>query len=140
MKNTINKYIKNALLIGFLSFSLIACEKDEGEEGELDIHFKTEAGYTHADATIASGSEVKIGIEAETEKAKDPIIRFNISESTNGEADTTVYMENLEDTDFSYDHTFTLNDSVSGNTHLYTFTVTNRDGINAQKSLIITVK
>lgn len=123
-----------------MSTLFIACEKDEGEEGELDIKFKTEAGYTHKDVTLASGTEVKIGIEAETEKAKDPIIRFNISESINGGEDSTVYMENLEDQDFEHDYSFTLSDTVSGNTHLYTFTVTNRDGINAQQFLTITVE
>lgn len=132
--------IKNIVLISSIIVMFTACKEDEGEDGELSLKFKTEAGYTSSDATVETGTKVKIGIEAETEKAKDPIIKFNISESVNGGKDSTVHSEGLEDQDFEYDYEFTLADSVQGNTHMYTFTVTNRDGINAQKSIVITVK
>lgn len=133
------KIIKYLMVFSLLSIVFVACEK-ENEEEELDIAFKTGSEYTSADVTLASGSTGKIGIEAETEKKKDPIIKFNISESINGGSSSTVYSQDLEDTEFEYDYAYMLEDTVSGNTHKYTFTVTNRDGINKQKSLTITVQ
>lgn len=132
---------KTLIIFSLFSIAFISCKKDEEEDSgnELSIKFKTEAGYTFSDATLPGGTPVKIGIEAETEKAKDPIIKFNISESVNGGASSTVYSEDLETTDYEYDYNFTL-DSVSGNIHKYTFTITNRDGINKQTDLTITVQ
>lgn len=124
-----------ALSIGFFT----SCKKEDEDE-ELKLEFKTGSGYTSSNATIASGTAVKIGVKGETEKAKDPIIKFNISESVNGGSNTTVYSKDLEDTEYEYDYNFTLSDTVSGNTHTYTFTITNRDGKNEQKSLTLTVQ
>lgn len=133
--------IKNSLLVLSI-FTLIfsSCKKEENEEEELDMKFKTEAGYTFSDATLPSGTDVKIGIEAETENEKDPLIKFNISESINGGTANTVYSEDLDNKEYEYDYSFTMNDTVSSNTHEYIFTVTNRDGLNAQKRLTITVQ
>ncbi|HPE56578.1 MAG TPA: hypothetical protein P5514_09300 [Bacteroidales bacterium] len=128
------------LVIGIISLVVTSCKKDEEDEGEeLKISFKTSAGYTYADATLPGGTAIKVGIEAETEKAQDPIIKFNISESVNGATPTTVYSEDLENTTYEYDYNFTLN-TVSGNEHKYTFTITNRDGLNEQKSITFTVE
>ena len=137
-----NKYkiMKSLLLLGIFALIFTDCKKEEDEGDELKINFKTEAGYTASDATLPKGSQVKIGVEAETEKATDPIIKFNISESVNNGANATVYSEDLSNTDYEYDYEFSLDDSVPGNTHTYTFTITNRDGINAQKNLTVTVE
>jgi len=135
MKNT----IKALLFLSIFSILFISCEK-ENEEGELNISFKTAAGYVYSDATLASETAVKIGIEAETSKATDPIIKFNISESVNGGTPTTVYSQDLESANFTYDYAFTLSDATTGNTHKYTFTITNRDGINKQAALTITIQ
>ncbi|MCF8278609.1 MAG: hypothetical protein K9J17_17910 [Flavobacteriales bacterium] len=133
-----NSIFRTMLFVGIVSTALVSCDKeDEGDE--LHIGFKSTVGYTFQDGTAASGATVTIGIEAETEKAKDPIIRFNISESVNGGAAATVYTEDLEATDYEYDYAFAM-DSVSGNTHAYTFTITNRDGLNKQASLTLTVE
>lgn len=132
------KYFTLALMI-LASISFTACEKEEDELDELDIEFKMDAGYTFADATLAAGTEVKVGIEAETEKAKDPIIRFTVSDAVNGAASATVYTENLDNTDYEHDYIFTLQGD-SGDTHLLTFTITNRDGLVKQTSLTITVQ
>lgn len=130
--------IKNFLAIAFLATTIIACDKeDEGEE--LDIHFKSGAEYVSTNSTLAGGSSIKVGIEASTEKKKDPIIKFNISQSVNGAANTTVYSESLETTDYNHDETFEL-DTISGTTYKYTFTITNRDGKNAQETLVVEVE
>ena len=131
---------KTIILIGVVSVLFTACKKEEEDPAnEMKINFKTGTGYTFADATLAGGTAILVGIDAETEKAQDPIIKFNISESVNGGASSTVYSEDVETTAYEYDYNFTL-DTVKGNVHKYTFTVTNRDGINAQKDLTFTVE
>ncbi len=130
--------IKSILVMSMMTLVFTSCEKEDGE-GELHIAFKSGATYTSEDKALPAGTVVTIGVEAETEKAKDPIIRFNISESVDGAAASTVYTENLETTDYQHDYTFTL-DSISGTQHKFTFTVTNRDGFNAQKSLTVSVQ
>lgn len=130
--------IKSILVMSMMTLVFTSCEKEDGE-GELKIFFKTGTAYTSEDVALPPGTEVTIGIETETEKEKDPIIRFNISESVDGGAASTVYTENLETTDYQHDYTFTL-DSISGTQHRFTFTVTNRDGFNVQKSLTVSVQ
>ena len=135
--------MKKAILF-FCTLSLSAmflasCSKeDEGEE--LRLSFKTGGSYVSADTTIADGTTILIGVEGETEKAKDPIIKFNITESVNGALGSTIYTEDLEDTEYEYDLSYTLDDATSGNTHDLTFTITNRDGLNDQVSLTVTVQ
>lgn len=132
------KIIRNFLAIALIATTIISCEKeDEGKE--LKIELKSGEGYTSASGMVDGGAAIKIGIEAETEKKKDPIIKFNISESINGGTASTVYTTDLETTDYEYDYNLTM-DTVSGNVHKYTFTITNRDGFNAQESIVLTVK
>lgn len=135
---TINSIFKTMFALALLSSVLVSCEKED-EEDELHIMFKTTAGYTFADATLAADSAIVIGIESETEKAKDPIIRFNISESVNGGANSTIYTEDMEAATYEHDQSFVM-DSVSGSVHVYTFTITNRDGKIKQASLTLTVQ
>lgn len=130
--------LTNSLVIAAFSLLIFSCEK-EGE-GELSISLKSQKGYLSTDTVIATGSAIRLGIIAETIKDKDPIIRFNISESLNNGANTTLYSEDVETTRYEHDFDFTLKDSISGNRHRYTFTITNKDGINAQEYLSITVQ
>ncbi len=129
--------IKNFLAITLIAIALVACESDESEE--LDIRFKSGTEYVSASTTLPAGSVFTVGIEAETEKKKDPIIKFNISESVDGGANATVYSEDLETVEYEHDQTFTL-DTISGSKHTYTFTITNRDGFNAQETLVVEVE
>ena len=134
MKTTIKAF----LILSLFAFTFNSC-KEEDEENELHLEFKTGTGYTYADATVAGGSAIKIGVEGETEKANDPIISFNISESVAGGTAATVHQQTLNDTDFDYDYLDTLG-TTSGETHKYIFTITNRDGINKQVDLTVTVQ
>ncbi|MCB0819693.1 MAG: hypothetical protein KDC13_03650 [Bacteroidetes bacterium] len=129
------------LLCSIILFSSVfsSCKKED-EENELQINFKTATGYTFSDMGINSGESFKIGVDCSTEKKKDPIIKFNISESVNNGTATTVYSEDLESQNYSHDYEAVMQDSVSGNTHKFTFTITNRDGINKQKSITLTVQ
>jgi hypothetical protein len=134
----INSIFKTMFAVALMSATLVSCDKeDEGDE--VHISFKSTSGYTFQDGTVAPGASVTVGVEAETEKAQDPLIHFNITESVNGGTGSSVYNEDFEATDYEYDYTFVM-DSVSGNAHAYTFTVTNRDGINKQVSLTLTVE
>jgi len=130
-------FINALLLISLFAFTVSSCEEDE--ENELKLEFKEGASYTSENVTLPAGMIVTIGIEAETEKSKDPIISFNISESVNGGSNATVYTESLNDTDYEHDYTFTLAGNP-GDTHTFTFTITNKDGINKQVSLTVTVQ
>ncbi len=132
--------IKTLCIISIAALSLFSCKKQDDDGEEMTINFKTDPGYVASDQTLDSGTSVKIGIKAETDNKKDPIIRFNISESVNGYTASTVYSQDLEDKEFEYDFNTTLSDTTSGNKHLYTFTVTNKDGFNRQQSLTLTVK
>lgn len=128
------------LLILALCASIFSSCKEEDEGDELHIQFITDSGNVYSDTTLPGGSNVTIGIEAETEKPQDPIISFNVSESVNGAADSTIHQETgLDDTAISYQNIYTIG-TVSGNTNKYTFTITNRDGINKQVSLTVTVQ
>ncbi|GIV32493.1 MAG: hypothetical protein KatS3mg031_0028 [Chitinophagales bacterium] len=124
------------LLLSIFVFN--ACEKEDGEN-ELHLKFKTDSGYVYRDTSLVGGSSVKIGVEAETEKAKDPIISFNISESVNGGAPATVYQQNLNVTQYEYDYSFVLA-TTAGEVHTYIFTITNRDGFQKQIALTITIQ
>ncbi|MCB0761215.1 MAG: hypothetical protein KDC12_06785 [Flavobacteriales bacterium] len=132
----------STLLFSCLILLFTACKKDEEKEDgeELDLKFKTEEGYIHSNTTLPTDSTFTIGIEADTESANDPIISFNISESLNGGSSSSIYTESLEDVEFEYDFVHTLEDSVSGNEHTFTFTITNRDGLTEHKSLTISVE
>jgi hypothetical protein len=129
-------FINTLLLISLFAFVVSSCEEDEANE--LKLEFKVGASYTSEDITLPAGTVVTIGIEAETEKSKDPIISFNISESVNGGSNATVYTESLNDTDYEHDYTFTLGGN-SGETHKFTFTITNRRYQQAE-DLIVTVQ
>lgn len=125
--------------IFFLSLTLLACEK-ENEEGELSLEFKTGTTYTSVDTSVADGTAILIGLEGETSKPKDPLIRFNISESIQNGTPQTVYQEDISTTYYTYDYAFVFNDSNVGQVHTYTFTITNKDGFIKQKTLNITVE
>lgn len=135
MKST----IKFLFIFSLFSLILVSCSKEE-EENELHIEFKTGENYISKDTTLAAGIVGTIGVNADTEKPKDPIISFNISESVNGGTDSTVYNQaSLSTAEFDYDFNFNINGD-SGDMHAYTFTITNKDGFTKQTSLILTVK
>lgn len=134
----INSIFKTMFVVALASAALVSCDKED-EEDEISISFKTTAGYTFMDGAVTNGDTITIGIEAETEKATDPLIHFNISESVDGGSNTSLYNEDFESVSYENDYTFIMN-STSGTEHEYTFTVTNRDGINKQTALTLTVQ
>lgn len=134
-----NNFLKSALLFSILAL-ISSCEKDEGRLP--NISFKTGGSYISADAIIAGGTSITIGIDASKSEDKDVLKKFNISRSVNGAAATTVLNKDLsgsEGDNYDFDYTTTL-DAISGQTNKYTFTVTNRDGLTNQVFLTVTVQ
>lgn len=134
------KNILKAALLLFLAINLSSCEKDEGIPP--DLSFKTGAGYTSSDATLASGTLLKVGVEADRTEDKDNLKVFNVSKSVDGGTAQTVLNKSLTDDEgvhFEYDFTETL-EGESGQVNVYTFTITNRDGITNQLQLKITIE
>lgn len=134
------KNILKAALLLFLAINLSSCEKDEGIPPELN--FKTGAAYTSSDATLASGTLLQVGIEADRTEDKDNLKVFNVSKSVDGGTAETVVNKSLTDDQgvhFEYDFTETL-EGESGQVNVYTFTITNRDGITNQLELEITIE
>jgi hypothetical protein len=134
-----NKLKITAMCAALVAMTLGSCKKED-DDNELKLEFKTGSGYTSADQTLAKGTAFKIGVTASTEKKKDPLKKFNITETINGGSGTTVFEENLEKQDYDHDQNFTVTDTVHGNKHQYTFVIVNKDGINKQKAITITVQ
>ncbi len=135
-----NKNVKvTTIALALVALTIGGCKKED-EENELKLSFKTGAGYTASDVILAKATAFKVGVEGETEKKKDPIVKFNISESVNSGATTSIFNEDIEKQDYEHDHDFTVNDTVHGNKHRYTFTITNKDGLTKQQALTVTVQ
>jgi hypothetical protein len=133
--------MKQIKLIGLAIITMLAISSCEKDKGILpDISFKTGAGYTSADASIAKNTAFLVGINAARTEDKDVLKTFNASVSYDGGASTTVYNEVLTDTqgdNYSYDLNLTTRNQ-SG-TEKYSFTITNRDGLINTITLTITV-
>lgn len=137
MKIKIEKIVIIILL--FSAGILLNSCKEEDESGEISISLIDGDGYTSSDAEIAAGTLVKIGIEAETMKPTDPLIRFNISDTLNEGVAQSIYTEEIEAAAYEKDFDYTVN-GESGDSHLLTFTITNRDGFYQQATLLLTVQ
>lgn len=138
MKKTMFSMAAAAALF-ILMVGISSCEKDEGKLP--NISFKTTAGYTSADKTVAAGDTVLVGINASKSEEKDVLKTFNISKSVDGAASTTVQNVTLttaqEDT---YTQDFQLVAGSAGHTEKYSFTVSNRDGLTNTVNFTLTVQ
>ena len=133
MKHTIY-----CLAFALLAITFNSCKEDEGKPPAIE--FKTGAGYTSSDASIAGGATVIIGIQAEKTEEEDVLKHFNVSLSVNGLAAISVYDEELstaKEDEFDYDFSYPV-PIGAGIKYKLTFTVTNRDGLTNQVSLTIT--
>jgi hypothetical protein len=130
-----------AAMLFITAISVMSSCKKEEDEGKLpNIAFKTGAGYTSADATVAQNTTVTIGINASKSEPNDVLKTFDASKILDGGASASFYSEVLTGTlgdTYSKDLTITTR-SVAG-TEKYTFTVVNKDGLKNQVSLTLTV-
>ncbi|MEP7267158.1 MAG: hypothetical protein ABI844_05980 [Saprospiraceae bacterium] len=135
--------MKTKLLLFITSLvltALVSCEKDAGLLPK--INFKTGGSYLSADATLAGGSDFKIGITASKSEDKDVLKKLNVSAAANGGAASTIFSKDLSGSEgdvLDYDFTGKV-ESNAGQKTKYTFTVTNRDGLVNQVFLTITTQ
>lgn len=138
MKKTMISMAAAAALF-ILMVGISSCEKDEGKLP--NISFKTTAGYTSADKTVAAGDTVLVGINASKSEEEDVLKTFNISKSVDGGSSSTVQNVTLttaqQDT---YTQDFQLVAGAAGHTEKYTFTVSNRDGLTNSLNVTLTVQ
>jgi hypothetical protein len=126
------------IVLSAAMINLSSCEKDEGKLP--NISFKTTTGYTHQDATIASGTAFLVGINASKSEGEDVLKTLNISKSVDGAAavtDTTITIPTAQEDSYSAD--FTRTAGAAGHTEKWTYTVTNRDGITNAVNFTLTV-
>lgn len=135
------------VIITLISTSAIfnSCKKED-DMAPPTISFKSGLGYTSGDASVTAGSAILIGVNAAKSDGegedKDVLNHFNISRSLNGGALASVYDADLttaEEENYSYDFATSASTSA-GDTEKYTFTITNRDGLQGQVSLTITAQ
>ena len=134
------KHIIKSIVVLSMVALISSCKKDAGKDPY--IKFISAPGYTSADASMAKGSNIIIGISAQKAESEDVLKKFNISKSVNGGALSSIFDKDLSGTegdDYTYTYTTKL-DTISGKTENYTFTVTNRDGLTNQVSLKVTVQ
>lgn len=117
-----------AVVITAMAF-FASCTKDTTPP---TINFLGGAGYTSSDATIDAGSDVKIGITAQSGTAK---LSSFVIKATHNNVSVTVYDTTFSTDTYTRDFTITIDDL--GETRL-TFTVTDKDGESAETSLVIT--
>lgn len=136
MKQTMSTIRFAIIVIAMLAIN--SCEKDKGILPE--ISFKTGAGYTSADATIAKSTAFLVGINAAKTEDKDVLKTFNASVSYDAGGSSTIYSETLTAAQGdNYSHDLNLTTRNQTGTEKYTFTITNRDGLINTISLNITV-
>ena len=119
--------------------NLSSCEKDEGKLP--NIAFKTGAGYTSANATVAASDSVTVGIIASKSEGEDVLKKLNISK-TIGTGTVTTYLNydipSAQEDNFSADYKLPAGGNA-GEQVKWTFTVTNRDGLTNAVSFTVTV-
>jgi hypothetical protein len=124
------------LLLMVVVLALISCDKHTPPQ----VVFKTGSGYTSADATVAKGETIKVGIIGD--KKEDPMRTYNISYAYDGATTTTTKetfsIPSAEETHYEKDYTFTVRNQAGKED--WSFTITDKDGNIAPLSLTLTVQ
>jgi hypothetical protein len=104
------------------------------------ISFKTGGNYTSANATVAQGTLVTVGITAK--KREDDMKKYNISYAYDGATSTTTKetfsLSGAEQQNYDKDYSFTVRNQAG--TEKWSFVITDRDGNIARLSLTLTVE
>ncbi len=119
------------VLLAGASF-LTSCTKDTTPP---TINFLGGAGYTSSDATIVAGTDIKIGITAQSGSAKLETLEIVAIHSNTPVPVHTETIDASSSDSFSKDYTLTIDEI--GETKL-NFTITDKDGETATVSLTIT--
>jgi hypothetical protein len=126
------------LSVLFIAGTCIVSSCDEHKPPQ--VTFKTGTDYTSADATVAKGATVKVGITAD--KKEDPMKTYNISYAYDGASTTTTKetfsLTSAEETHYEKDYTFTVRNQAGS--EKWSFTITDKDGNIAPLTLTLTVQ
>ena len=120
-----------------------SCKKIESNDPGLlpNIVFKTGSGYTSKDTTVAAGTVLKTGINANKSEPTDVLKIFSITRIYDGGLSSNMYKADLtgsQGDNYSYDYNITTR--TSAGTEKYTYTVSNRDGLVNSISLTVTTQ
>jgi hypothetical protein len=131
MRSRINLSIAAILLL----FVIASCDPHVPPS----IEFKTGGNYTSADATVAPGTSITVGIIAK--KKEDDMKTYNISYTFDGTSGTTTKetfkLSGSEEKNYEKDYTFTVRNQVG--VEDWFFVITDRDGNIAKLKLKLTV-
>lgn len=132
---------KQFLFLLVAIFSLAAsCKKNTDAHIPPDLSFKTGGNYTSGDRTITAGDSILVGVVIT--KKEDDLRTLNISYAYDGAASSTTSINYvMTSAEYGgYDHDFWITTRNQAGTEKWTFTVTDRDGNLAQKSITLTVQ
>ncbi len=129
-------------LLAGMALLISSCDKEEEDEGRLpNIIFKTTAGYTAKDTTVAKGSTILTGILASKAETNDVLTLFVVTRSYDNGSPSNVYSETLTGVSGdNYSKDYPITTRTQAGTEKYTFTVTNRDGLTNAVSINVTVQ
>lgn len=135
-----NSKIMIVLTAAILSASaLMQSCKEKDERVPPDVVFKTGGSYTSANATVAAGDTVLVGITAD--KTEDELSTFNVSYAYDGAATTTTATtESLTGTmEEHYETDYEIVTRSTAGSERWVFTITDRDGNITSVELTLTV-
>lgn len=127
-------------LLSIVTLTMTACNKEKDPHVPPDVQFKTDAGYTYADAAAGMQDTLLVGIVAT--KTEDDLKSYNVSYAYDGATTTTTsynyLMTEAEYTGYSGDvQIITRNQAGS---EKWVFSIVDRDGNITQKSFTLTVQ
>lgn len=128
----------NNLIYGLFALGIFVFASCDPHEPPA-ISFKTGTGYTSADATVAKGASVTVGIIAD--KKEDPMKTYNISYAYDGSSTTqtkeTFSLSGDQETHYEKDYTFTVRNQAGS--EKWSFVITDKDGNIAKLEITLTV-
>ncbi|CAN5384122.1 hypothetical protein BH09BAC5_BH09BAC5_09930 [soil metagenome] len=134
--------MKKIILLLSISTILLsgACKKNKDAHVPPDLAFKTTSGYTSADVTINQGDSILVGVVIT--KKEDDLRTLNISYAYDGASSSTTHLTySMTAAEYTgFDHDYYLVSRNQAGTEKWIFTVTDRDGNLAQKSITLTVQ
>ena len=137
MKTTIfTKLMCGIALFGAITLSS-SCKKEEDKKVPPAISFKSGTGYTNANGNFGMNDTIVVGINASKTEAEDNLKKFTVTQQYDGGTVNTTQVENFDLDNYTTDVTIVTR-AVAG-TEKYTFTIINRDGLTASKSLVLYV-
>jgi hypothetical protein len=141
--NTKNSFKLFAMLfVAWSVVTVISCKKDEDKREPPVIELESGTGLTNADATVAQGDSIHVGVHVE--RTEDELNTFDVSVFYDGStsSSTSIHNEVLSGTEsddgFDRDVDFAVRSQAG--TEKYVFTVTDKDGNIAQASFTLTVQ